>query len=93
MVTNYNLNDVIEVFRGTPNPENFPVVITEYVDDEGPYIIINFTDQDYQSYYTGDTTVFHRIAQYLVNLKEEIESTGARVTFNIYDGETDAEVG
>lgn len=93
MAKSYDTDNVMRVFRILDNEHRFPVVITEYEDNEGPYVIINFTEADYMTRYNGDTTVFQTIAQYLIDLREAIESTGARVTFNVYEEDDDETLG
>ena len=93
MAKSYDTDDVMRAFRTLDNEHRFPVVITEFEDDEGPYVIINFTEQDYMSRYDGDKAVFQVIAKYLIDLKEAIEGTGARVTFNIYEEDKDETLG
>lgn len=93
MAKSYDTDDVVRVFRSLDNEHHFPVVISEFEDNDGPYVIINFTEQDYLSRYNGDKAIFTEIAKYLVDLKEVIEGLGARVTFNIYEEDEDETLG
>jgi hypothetical protein len=86
MATPYYTDDMMEFARSLENSLDFPTVITQMDDENGPYLIINFVDDEYQKHYQkDDTTDLQTIAQYLVNLKYGLEALGARVTFNVVE--------
>jgi hypothetical protein len=85
VATPYYTDEMKEFARGLENKLDFPTVITQLEDEFGPFLVINFTDHDYQKHYDGNTRELTVIAEYLVDLKLGLENLGARVTFNIVE--------
>lgn len=86
MATPYYTDDMMAFAQGLENKLQFKSVITQMDDDEGPYLIINFEESEYQKHYKNeDQADLVILAEYLVDLKLGLEALGARVTFNVVE--------
>lgn len=86
MASAYYTDEMMEFAKNLENKLDFPVVVSQFEDEKGPYLIINFTESDYQKHYDNDDhSDLATIAEYLVDLKMGFEKLGARVTFNVVE--------
>lgn len=81
MATPYYTDSMRQFVAGFENKYNFPVEISILEDSFGEFLVLTFTEKDYEREHEKDH--FREIGEYLVGLRQGLKDLGARVTFNI----------
>jgi hypothetical protein len=89
MATSYYTDSMREFVAELDNKYNFPVEISILEDAHGEFLVLAFTEFDYEIHRLDDH--FREVGEYLVELRKGLCELGARVTFAVKGGPDEQE--